>query len=88
MKTAKCNRDCLNCTHGSCIHDIEEILEKKEDYVRARRRETNRRWDAAHREHNRARAKAWYEANRESHKAKVLARYWEKKNGQKAEQCG
>lgn len=85
--TMRCNKDCLNCIFPRCKHDVEDQPEIIESYVRQRKRENSKRWDAAHREYNRQRTKAWYEAHREEHIAKASARYWEKKNGEQAKQC-
>lgn len=80
MRKARCDKDCLNCKHGMCIYDQDEILAATDNYAHMKKLERSRKWDSEHREYNRQRAKAWYQANREVHKAKVLARYWEKKN--------
>lgn len=79
MRKAKCDKDCLNCKRGMCIHDIEDSIEKLEEYVKEQKRETNRKWNETHREYNRQRAKAWYEQNGERHRKKVLERYYAKK---------
>lgn len=84
----RCNKDCLNCVLPKCKYDIEDQPEIIDSWVRQKKREVSKRWDAEHRERNRQRSKAWYEANREAHNARMKARYWEKKNERKqAKQC-
>ena len=79
MRKARCDKECLECKHGMCVHDQDEVLAAIEEYKHKKKLETSRKWNAEHREYNRQRAKAWYEANSERHRKNVLERYYAKK---------
>lgn len=83
----RCNNDCLNCIFPRCKYDIEDERKAIEEAYLNKKRETSRRWDAAHREHNRERARLWYQAHQEEHNAKAKARYKRLKN-EKKQQAG
>lgn len=72
------HNDCLNCPLPRCKHDVPDFYE---EYVRERKRETSRKWDAEHREYCREKSKAWYQDphNREHHKKRCLANYYKRK---------